>query len=101
MNLLSYLVAIGHHSHIACYYGRDAGFLGGIHNLVHQRDVFVIDDCVHREVCLYAVFIASGGNLPQVVNGECACRMCSHVQLFDAEVYRVCTSLNGSGKTFP
>ena len=75
--------------------------MSSIHNLVHSGDILSINDSVYREISLYPVFIACSSNLSQVVDGECTCRTCTHVQFADAEIYRVGTSLNGSRKTFP
>lgn len=91
--LLAHLLAVGHHGHVARYHGRYAGLLGGVDNLVHQLDVVVIDDGVHRQISLHAPFAARSCNLAQVVNGERACRVSSHVQLLDAEINRVGTCL--------
>ena len=100
MNLLPHLVTIGHHSHIAGNDGRDAGLLGGIDNLVHQGDVLAIDDGVDGKIALDAVLIAGSGYLAQVIDGECRCRMGTHVKFLDAEVDAVGTSLNGRSERF-
>ena len=70
MHLHANAVAICHHGHVAGYDGGDAGFLGGIHNLVHRVDILSIDDGVYGEVALYAMLIARGGYLPQILYVE-------------------------------
>ena len=101
MHLLSHRSAIGHHRHIRGDDSRDARLLGRIHNLVHQRDILVVDDGIHREVRLDAVLITRFGNLLQIGNSEGAGRMCPHIQLLNTEIDRVGTRLNGSRKTLP
>ena len=70
VNLLTHLITIGHNSHIAGYYGRDASLFGGIDNLVHQGDILAVDNGVYRKVTLYAVLIAGGGNLAKIVDSK-------------------------------
>ena len=100
MYFLTHTVAVGHDSHITRNHSRYAGIVGCIHNLVHGGNVLAIDDGVDGEVGLYAMFIACGCNLSQVVNCECTCRPCTHIQFANAEIYGVGTSLNGSRKAF-
>ena len=60
---------------------------------MHQGDVLTIDDGVDGEVALDAVFITLAGNVLQVVDGECRGRACTHIELLDAEIDGVGTSL--------
>ncbi len=99
MHLLPDGVAIVHHGHIAGDDCRDAGLLGGIDNLVHQRDVLVVDDGVDRQIGLYTMTVALAGYVAQVVDGKRAGRMGAHVQLLDAEIHRVGSRLNGRRQT--
>ena len=89
-------VAVAHHGHVAGDDGRDAGVVGGIDNLAHERHVLVVDDGVDGEVALNAVCGGSGGYLAEVAEGEGAGRAGTHVQVAYAEVDAVGTSLNGS-----
>ena len=100
MHLLPHLAAIGHHRHIAGNDRRDASLVSSIDNLVHQGDILAIDDGVNGEIALDAMRIAGLRNLTQIVDGECGCRMGTHVQLLDAEIDTISTSLNGCGKRF-
>ena len=92
--LLSHLITIGHHSHIRGDDGRDACLLGGINDLMHQRDILTIDNRVHRQVALDAMCITGLSHLLQVIDGECRGRMRPHIQLLNTEVDAVSTSLD-------
>ena len=98
--LLSHPVAIGHHSYVAGNHSRDACLFGGINNFVHQGDILAVNDGINCKVALNAMFIAGLGNLAQIVDGKSSCRMGTHVQLLDAEVNTVGTSLNGRSERF-
>ena len=95
MHLLPHLVTIGHHRYIGGDDGGDASLMGSIDNLVHQGDVLAIDDGVHRQITLDAMFIALTGNVAQVVDGERRGRMRPHVQFLDTEVDAVGPRLDG------
>ena len=96
MHFLSHLIAIAHHSHITGDDCRDASLLGSIDDFLHRGNVVVIDDGIDSEIGLDAMLIASSSNLTQVVDGEMIGRVRTHVQLADAEIDRVCSSLDGS-----
>ena len=93
MHLLSHLPAILHHSDIAGDNCRYAGLLGGIDNLMHQWDILTVNDGIHGEITLDAVFLAFTGDVAQVVDGEHGGGVGPHVQLLDAEVNTIGTGL--------
>ena len=95
MHLHTNFIAIGHYCYVACDDSCYPRFLCGIHYLAHHIKVFLIDDGVHCQVCLYTMLCAGCGNLPQVINGELISGMGAHVKLSDAEIHRVSTCLNG------
>ena len=64
MHLYSHLSAVLHDCHIAGNDGSDAGLMSCIHNGVHQRDVFAVDDGVHRQVALHTGLPTDGSYLP-------------------------------------
>ena len=70
VNLLTHLITIGHNGHIAGYYGRNASLFSCIDNLVHQGDILAVDDGVYRKIALYAVLIAGGGYLAQIIDSK-------------------------------
>ena len=100
VHLHAFLVAVGHHGHVAGYHCGDVRLVCGVDYLVHCVDVLAVDYRVHREITLYAVLGTGGGNLVQVVDGEVVCRVRSHVELFHAEINRVGSGLYGSRQTF-
>ena len=95
MNLHTAFHAVLHHRDVAGDDSRDACLAGSIHNLVHSRDIAIIDDGVHGQVGLDARFVARLGNLVQVVDGKMVGRVGAHVQLSDAEIDAVGTCLDG------
>ena len=101
MDFLSDGVAVGHYRHIACNDRRDAGFVCRIHYFVHYGNVLAVNYGIDREIGFYAVLVACGSDFAQVVDGECTCGTGAHVQLPDAEIHGVGSSLNGSRQAFP
>src|SRR5574344_46384 len=99
MYLLPYLPTVSHDCHITCNNGRYPGFISRINNLVHQRNILTVNDCIDREIALDTVFITCSSNLFQVIDSKCCCRMGTHIQFFYPEVYTVSTSLYGSSET--
>ena len=95
MHLLAYPPCIVHHRHVRCNHGGDAGSLGGIHDGVHQGDVVVIYNGIHREVAFHAVLVAGAGYLAQVVDGKGVRRACTHIQVLDAEIDGIGSGLDG------
>ena len=94
-------VAIGHHRHVAGYHGCYACLARGVDYCVHCGDVLTVDYGVHREIALYAVCGAYGGDVAQVGYGEVVCRVRPHVELFHTEVNRPRACLYGSRQTLP
>ena len=68
--LLSYLITVGHDSHIAGYNSRDACLLGSINDFFHRSNIVIIYHSIYRQICLDAVFIAGGCYFAQVVDGK-------------------------------
>ena len=93
--LHSLLAAIGHHRHVGSDDSRYLRLLGRIDDLAHRGQVLTVNDGVDRQVGLDVVFTAGGGNLMEVVNGEMVGGVGAHVQLSDAEINDVGTSLDG------
>ena len=79
MHLLTYLSTVCHHGNVTCNNCRNACFVGSINNLVHRLNVLAIDDGVHREVCLYAMFVTLSCDIAQVVDSEMVSTMRPHV----------------------
>ena len=98
VNFHSFALAIVHHRYVACYHGGDSRFHGGIYNLAHGRQVLIVNDRVDGEIGLDAVLRASLGYFPQVRDVEMVGRMGTHIQLSNAEIYRVGSSLYGRGQ---
>ena len=98
MNLLSYFLAIHHYSDVAGNDSRDTSFLCRVDNLVHCRNVLTVDDGVDREIGLYAVLIAGLSYLSEVADGECGCRVCTHIQLLNAEIDAVSSCIDGGSQ---
>ena len=67
---LSYLITVGHDSHIAGYNSRDACLLGCINDFFHRSYILIIYHGVYRQICLNAMLIAGGSYFAQVVDGE-------------------------------
>ena len=100
VHLLSHLLAIHHHCHVASNHGRNLGFLGCIHYLVHRVEVLTVDDCIHREIALQSRFLTNGSDVLQVVNAKGTRRMGAHIELSDAEIHGIRTSMDCRRQTF-
>ena len=98
VHLLPHPITIGHHRHIRSDDGGDASLVGRIDDLVHQGDVLAVDDGIHRQITLDAMFIALTGNVAQVIDGERRGRVRPHIQFLDAKVDTVSPSLDGCGQ---
>ena len=72
MHLHTYLVAVGHHRDITCNNGRNPRFHRSIHDLMNQRNILAVHDCVKRKIALYAMRITLAGNLAQVIERKVA-----------------------------
>ena len=100
MYLLPYLTGIIHHCHISCNYRRNYRFLGRIDNGMHQRDIFIIDNRIDRQVALHPVLVTRTGYFPQIINRKCISRTGTHIQVFYTEIDRIGTCLNSRSKRF-
>ena len=95
MHLHALLSAVSHNRYIAGYHRRDASLACRIYDGAHGVEILAIYYGIYGEVRFYIVFVADSSNLLQVVNGEVVGGVRSHVELSDAEVHRVGTSLDG------
>ena len=95
MHLDTLFDAILHHRHVARDDRRDACLASCIHDLVHRRNVAVVDNRVHRQIGFHTLFATDFSDFAQVVDGEMIGRVRPHIQLSDTEINRVGTSLDG------
>ena len=100
VHLLSHLLAIHHHCHVASNHGRNPGFLGCIHYLVHGVDVLAIDDGVDGEIALQSRLLADGSDVLQVVDAKGTGGMRAHIELSDAEIHGIGSGMDGCRQTF-
>ena len=94
MHFLTDAAAVVHHGDITGDNGSDARLVCGIDDGVHGVDVLAVDDGVDGEVGLDAMSLALGGDMPEVVDGERVGGVGTHVELSDAEIHGVGTSLD-------
>ena len=80
--------------------GVDAFGLGAVDYLVDGLHLVLVDDGVDREVGLDPCGVCRGDDLRQVVEREIRSRRRAHVELPDAEIYRVRPGLYGCGQCF-
>src|SRR5574344_1806340 len=99
MDLLAYLAAILHNGYIAGYYGTYTCLVGCINNLTHKRNIFLVDDGINSKITLQSVFMTRCGNLLQVGHCERVSRMSTHIQLLNAEVNTISSSLYSRHET--
>ena len=100
MHLLIDGAAIAQHRHVGCNHGRDVRLFRSIANFAHESKVFAVDDGVHRKIALHTLLFTLRSDVVQVLNGELACGVRTHVERFDAKIDGVGTSFEGSGKCF-
>ena len=86
MHFLPNAATIAHHGHVAGNDGGDTGLVGSVANALHEFDVLVVNDGVHRQVALHALHFTLSGNVAQVVYGKPTGTVRPHIQGFDAEV---------------
>ena len=87
MNLHAHTVAVLHYGNVGRNYSRNAALLCRIYYIIHQCQVVLVNNGVYSEVAFYPMGIAYLRNLPEVANGERACRMGAHVKVLNAKVY--------------
>ena len=92
--------AIAKHSHVCRNHSRDFCLFRSIANFAHESEVFAVDDGVHREIAFHTLLFTLRGDVVQVLDGELACGVRTHVERFDAKIDGVGTSFEGSGKCF-
>lgn len=80
--------------------GVNAFGLGAVDYLVDGLHLVLVDDGVDREVGLDPCGVCRGDDLRQVVEREIRSRRRAHVELPDAEIYRVRPGLYGCGQCF-
>ena len=95
MYLLPYLTGIIHYRYIGGNHSRNARLFCRIDNRTHQRNIFIIDNRVDRQITFHPMFITRTGNFPQIINRECIGRTGTHIQVFYTEIDRIGTCLNG------
>lgn len=80
--------------------GVDAFGPGAVDHLVYGLHLVLVDDGVDREVGLDPCGVCRGDDLRQIVEREVRSRRRAHVELSDAEIYRVRPGLYGCGQCF-
>ena len=100
MYLLIDGAAIAKHSHVCRNHSRDLCLFRSIANFAHESKVFAVDDGVHCEITFYTLLFTLRGDVVQVLDGELACGVRTHVERFYAKIDGVGTSFEGSGKCF-
>ena len=99
MHLLPDFPAVSQDGHVRRDDRRDRSRLCRIANLVHQRQVFAINNRVDRQISLDAARLTRRSNLLQVVYREAIGRMSAHIQRLYAEVDRICAGFQGGRQT--
>ena len=89
---------IGHGGNVTSDNSGDASLLCRVNDGAHLVKVGVVDDGVDSEVGFDMAFLTECGDVSQVVKGEVAAAVGTHVQSFDAEVDGVGTGAQSGGK---
>ena len=95
MHLKTNLTAVLHHSHITGNYGRYTGFQCRIQNLAHHGQVLAIDNRIDGKITLDTTMAAFAGNVLEVIYGESAGGMGTHIQMLNTKIYAVRTGTQG------
>ena len=101
MHFLSDFLAVGKNRHVRRNDRRDVRFLGGAADLLHEFEVGVVDDGVHREIGFDTVVGAGLCDFVEVTNGEVIGAVRSHVECFNAKIDGIGSGLQGGGKRLP
>ena len=101
MHLLTNRIGILHDRDVGRDDRIDSHFMGLVHDLTHERQVFGVHDRVHREIGLYARLTAGSHDSCHIVGRKIDRTTGTHIQVLDTEIDTGSSGLNRRSQTLP